>query len=153
MIKGSCLCGAVTFEAEHVVGPFELCHCTRCRKVSAGAFMPAIGVAVKGYRMLSGHQDVQQFQLPVREHPPGYLTLFCRNCGSPVPPPQPEGEWFEIPAGILDTDPGIRPDKHIYVDYRAPWVGIAEGLPRYTKDEIRTLRSATNPIKDDEEKP
>jgi hypothetical protein len=32
MIRGSCLCGGVTFEIERAVGPFELCHCSRCRK-------------------------------------------------------------------------------------------------------------------------
>jgi hypothetical protein len=33
-IKGSCLCGGVRFELDRAAGPFEICHCNRCRKVS-----------------------------------------------------------------------------------------------------------------------
>ncbi|MCZ6459403.1 MAG: aldehyde-activating protein, partial [Gammaproteobacteria bacterium] len=38
MYKGQCLCGAVAFEVEEIIGPFELCHCTRCRKSTGSAF-------------------------------------------------------------------------------------------------------------------
>ena len=39
MIRGSCLCGSVKFEIERAAGPFELCHCARCRKVSGSAYL------------------------------------------------------------------------------------------------------------------
>ena len=42
-ITGSCLCGGVRFEVDRVVGPFELCHCNRCRKVSGSAFTAMVG--------------------------------------------------------------------------------------------------------------
>ena len=38
MIKGSCLCGGVKFEIRGSKGPFELCHCNRCRKATGSAF-------------------------------------------------------------------------------------------------------------------
>ena len=44
MIQGGCLCGGVRFEIDRAVGPFELCHCRRCRKASGSAFMAGIGV-------------------------------------------------------------------------------------------------------------
>jgi hypothetical protein len=44
MFHGSCLCGGVRFEIERFVGPFELCHCTRCRKVSGSAYLTWLGV-------------------------------------------------------------------------------------------------------------
>ena len=34
IVKGSCLCGAVTFEATGEVEGFAVCHCTQCRKQS-----------------------------------------------------------------------------------------------------------------------
>jgi hypothetical protein len=34
-IRGSCLCGGVTFEIDRACGPAEFCHCNRCRKLSA----------------------------------------------------------------------------------------------------------------------
>lgn len=95
MIRGSCLCGGVRFGIERAVGPFELSHGTRCRKVS----------------------------------------------GSQLPDPSRIGEpWFEIPAGALDDDPVVRPDKHICVEFRAAWDRIADGLPQMTKKEIKASR-------------
>jgi len=44
MIRGSCLCGGVKFEITRAVGPFELCHCARCRKASGSAFVAGLGV-------------------------------------------------------------------------------------------------------------
>jgi hypothetical protein len=43
---------------------------------------------------------------------------------------------LEIPAGLLDDDPGLRPDKHIFVERRSAWFEIADALPRFTKQEI-----------------
>ena len=43
-MRGGCLCGGIVFEVAKFEGPFELCHCTRCRKVSGSAFVAAIGV-------------------------------------------------------------------------------------------------------------
>ena len=43
-IAGSCLCGGVRFEIAKALGPFELCHCSRCRKASGSAFAAMLGV-------------------------------------------------------------------------------------------------------------
>jgi len=53
-VEGGCLCGGVRFAIERAVGPFELCHCTRCRKASGSAFVAGVGVDVRDYRLLSG---------------------------------------------------------------------------------------------------
>lgn len=139
MIHGSCLCGRVAFELTRVVGPFELCHCPRCRKVSGSAFMAGVGVKAEDFRFLSGEDAIETFALPVRDTPPPYKVAFCRHCGSPVPQP-PESGWFEIAAGLLDDDPGIVPDKHIYVEGKAHWWEPGDGIPSYTAEEIREYR-------------
>ena len=72
---------------------------------------------------------------------PPYRASFCRRCGSPVPDPPPDSEWFEIPAGLLDGDPGLRPDKHILVELRAPWYEITDSLPRFDRARLRALRN------------
>lgn len=40
---------AVRFVVEAFAGPFELCHCSRCREVSGSAFVSGIGVAPDRY--------------------------------------------------------------------------------------------------------
>ena len=141
MIHGSCLCGGVKFEIARAVGPFELCHCTRCRKAGGSAFTAMVGVRRDDFHLTSGRELIRTYEAPVREVAPGYRTHFCTRCGSPVPNPSPETSWFEIPAGVLDDDPQLRPDRHIFVELRSPWFEIAGSLPQLDKAALVRLRS------------
>ena len=141
-IKGSCLCGSITFEIDRAVGPFEICHCNRCRKVSGSQNISAVGVNTADFRMLSGQKLVKFFSAPIIDHPPAYQSSFCSRCGSPVPNPSPEGDWFEIAAGLFDAPIGIQPDKHIYSEFTPDWDTITDDLPQYSKDELREYRSS-----------
>ena len=44
--------------------------------------------------------------------------------------------------GLLDGDPGLRPDKHIFVELNAPWHEIADSLPQLDKPALQALRAA-----------
>jgi hypothetical protein len=136
MISGSCLCGGVRFEIDRAVGPFELCHCSRCRKTSGTAFAATVGVRVEDFRLLSGAELIATYDAPILERPPPYRVSFCRRCGSNVPNPDPGADWFEIPAGLLEGDPQLRPDKHIFVELKPPWHPITDDLPRFTKAQL-----------------
>lgn len=141
MIKGSCLCGGVRFEIQRAVGPFELCHCRRCRKVSGSAFVAGLGVRTEDFRLLDGKDLIATYEAPIVRNPPPYRVSFCRRCGSPVPNPPPSSEWFEVPAGLLDDDPALKPDKHIFIELNAPWYVIADKLPQYDLPGLLELRS------------
>jgi hypothetical protein len=71
-------------------GPFELCHCTRCRKAGGSAFSAMVGVRRDDFRLTAGRELIRAYEAPVREVAPGYRTHFCGRCGSPVPNPNPE---------------------------------------------------------------
>jgi len=142
MIQGSCLCGTVRFEIKRAVGPFELCHCPRCRKVSGSAFVAGLGVRVEDFRLLSGADHIRAYEAPIRECPPAYRVAFCTRCGSTVPDPPEGSRWFEIPAGLLDDDPILRPDKHIFVECKSRWFEITDDLPQLTKEQIVAARRA-----------
>ena len=139
VLSGGCLCGRVRFEVDRLTGPFELCHCRRCRKVTGSAYAATVGALAEDFRFLSGTDAIRRIELPVRERPPAYGVSFCGDCGSALPDPPAEG-FFEIPAGLLDDDPGLRPDKHIYVEYAAPWHAIDDRLPRFTAEAIARHR-------------
>jgi hypothetical protein len=70
-------------------------------------------------------------------------VTFCSRCGSPVPNPPADAAWFEIPAGLLDDDPGLRPDKHIFVECKSRWYPIADSLPQLTKSDLVELRAGS----------
>jgi hypothetical protein len=146
MIRGSCLCGAVRFEIERASGPFELCHCNRCRKSSGSGYLAGIGVRMADFRFVQGQEHITVFELPVQEHAPGYQRPFCRFCGSPTPMPNLHGKWTEIPAGLLDDDPEIRPDRHIFSEHRAAWTPRGDGLPELDKQALIALRTRATKI-------
>jgi hypothetical protein len=141
MIRGSCLCGAVRFEVDRVAGPFELCHCSRCRKVSGSAFAAGIYVNREDLRFTKGLESIKTYEAPILRAPPPYRSSFCAQCGSSLPDPLAKSPLVEIPAGALDGDPQLRPDKHIYVDVKSPWFEIADNLPQFDQVEIRKHRS------------
>ena len=142
MIRGSCLCGGVRFEITNTTGPFELCHCNRCRKASGSAFAAGLRVRGQDLRVTQGQELIKTFEAPIIEAPPPYTNYFCGRCGSPVPVPSDDAAWFDVPAGLLDDDPTIRPDKHIYTDFKSPWENISDRLPQMTKAQIRAHRRA-----------
>ena len=84
MIRGGCLCGGVRFEIARAVGPFELCHCSRCRKASGSAFVAGLGVRTEDFRLVAGRELIAAYEAPILEHPPAYRTAFCTRCGSPA---------------------------------------------------------------------
>ena len=84
-IKGSCLCGSVTFEIEKTVGPFEICHCSRCRKVSGSQGIAAVGVRTQDFRMLAGEDLIKGFTAPLLDAPPAYQVFSVLAVAHPSP--------------------------------------------------------------------
>lgn len=145
MIRGGCLCGGIRFEIARAAGPFELCHCTRCRKASGSAFVPWLGVRREDFRLLQGEELIRRYEAPLRNKPPAYRTSFCGRCGSPVPDPQWVCDFLEVHAGVLDDDPGLRPQRHILVEAKSPWFAITDALPQFDRAGIDALRNSLSP--------
>lgn len=145
MIRGSCLCGGVKIEVTRAVGPFELCHCSRCRKSTGSAFLPWLGARREDVHLLQGGDLVKTYEAPVHDSPPGYRSCFCGCCGSPVPDLNSATSWLEIPAGFFDDDPQIRPDKHIFVDVKSAWFDITDNLPQFDRIALKAYRKTQAP--------
>ncbi len=57
-----------------------------------------------------------------------------------MPLAAPTSEWLEVPAGLLDDDPGVRPERHIFVELLPAWDAIRDPLPQLTMPELVRLR-------------
>jgi hypothetical protein len=128
-VRGSCLCGAVRYEATGTAAAFDLDHCSRCRKASGSAFKAELIFRQAEFHWVSGRSLVRTYDAPVRSTPPGDRRTFCTLCGGPVPTV--DEDTINIPAGTLDDDSGLRPQRHIFVERKAPWFEIGGRLPRY----------------------
>ena len=124
MVRGSCLCGGIQFEADSVP-VISLCHCSMCRKSHGAAFVAHANIRTPDFRLVKGEELIQNY-----ESSPGIQRAFCRVCGSNAPYPWFGGTW-SVPAGLFDDDPGVRPAIHIFVGSKAPWWQIADDLPQF----------------------
>lgn len=122
MHKGSCLCGAVSFEVEGELTPPDACHCTICRKIS-GHYWASSDVARDAVTII-GEDEVGWYQSSEKVR-----RGFCRNCGSPLFWDVEGRAKLSISMGAFDPPTGTRLAKHIFVPDKGDYYEIADGLP------------------------
>ena len=76
MLTGSCLCGAIAYEADAALSRIVHCHCQTCRKTHGAAFSSVTAVP-RGVPLDSRQRSAGRF-----ESSPGKLRRFCTRCGS-----------------------------------------------------------------------
>ena len=127
-LQGGCLCGAVRFE---ITAPFltaGYCHCTRCQRRTGTGSSVNGRVPRAGFRLLQGRERISA------HHPPdGKAKLFCSDCGSALFSGDPfSDEEVAVRLGVLDGDPGIRPQFRQFLDSAVAWEPIPDdGLERH----------------------
>ena len=117
-VRGSCVCGEVRWRAQGRPKVFQYCFCSRCRKVSGGAFVPNLFLPADGVSFLSGEHRIRRFDLPETRY---WSTAFCEVCGSSVPWLSRNGRSWIMAAGALDDDPGIRASLGVFYGSKAAW--------------------------------
>lgn len=121
---GSCLCGGVRYETTAPVKASSHCHCSMCRKAHGAAFATYGNVRREHHRFVQGQALVRTYQSSAQ-----VTRTFCSVCGSPLlwHSEGAHADWVAVP---LDTPYDTPPQKHIYVDSKAPWVVIGDGYPQ-----------------------
>lgn len=125
---GSCNCGQVRFEYVGEPSAMWNCHCTRCRRARGAAHATNVFVPKNQFRWVCGEGHVKNFKLPDAER---FGQAFCSGCGSIMPRINPNFHLVVVPAGCLDSEPGMRPGGHIFVGSKAEWFDITGDLPQY----------------------
>ena len=130
-LHGSCLCGAVRFEADLPLRWFQYCHCISCRKTTSSAHAAHLFLPPEQFRWVSGEENIQRF-IDEKDNP-GYKRFFCKTCGSSVPRLNRTEEWMVVQAGLLDGEPPTRPERNIFWSDRAPWFTDVDALPKFSE--------------------
>lgn len=127
MLRGSCLCGSVTYEVHGNPQAMYYCHCSMCRKASGSSFATNMLVKEADFVFRSGQDLVKSFQSSSGEH-----RYFCSGCGSPIYSKAAARQGVvSVRCGTLDDDPLVRPAEHIYVGSKAPWFEIHDHVRQY----------------------
>jgi hypothetical protein len=127
MMKASCLCGSVVFR---VTSPFisaSICHCTQCRKTHAGTGAAYGTCLKKDVEWISTKKRVRRFASSERVR-----RGFCKDCGSPIYYYHKDfPNHIEISLGVLDDEPNLAPDHHLFVSSKPDWYDISDDLLQY----------------------
>jgi hypothetical protein len=123
MHKGSCLCGAISFEVEGDLPEANACHCSKCRK-HTGHFEAGVDVP-RSVVTISGHEKITWFHSSERVR-----RGFCSVCGSSLFFDPVHLDWIGIMMGAFDTPTNTKLALHIFVADKGDYYEIADGLPQ-----------------------
>lgn len=144
MAKGSCLCGAVVFNVDDGGSNMSHCHCSMCRKFHGALFATY-------YDATNFYFEQGEDSMATYESSPGFMRSFCKHCGSTLPEGEESDTGACVPAGLMDDDPGVRPEKHIFCESKADWYDITDSLPQQEHygdgDLARVVDMVSPPLK------
>lgn len=129
-LLGSCLCGALQYEATGNPTRFYHCHCSRCRKASGTGHATNLFLADAKLVFTQGESLLKSYKIPEAER---FTRQFCSECGSSVARYVKEMNGVIIPAGSLGSEPPIKPQARIFWDSRAEWSCSDEPLPHFSE--------------------
>ncbi|PCH60787.1 MAG: hypothetical protein COC19_05455 [SAR86 cluster bacterium] len=129
MIKGSCLCGNVTYDIAGNLSDIIHCHCRTCRKAHGSAFSSVVAVKNEDFK-LSSIKPLSSF-----ESSPGKTRYFCSNCGTQIYAQRADRDHLILRMGSLDTDISVKEKHHIWVSHKASWYTINSKLPECQENE------------------
>lgn len=123
---GSCLCGAVTYEATGPMREVVFCHCGQCRK-QTGLYYASTNVAdsdltVRGAEYVTWYQSSEKGR-----------RGFCKHCGSALFWKYEGANRTSIQAGTVDQPTELTPGYHIFCADKGDFYEILDGLPQYSK--------------------
>ena len=66
-----------------------------------------------------------------------FATSFCSKCGSSLPWLAKTEKVVVVPAGTLDSHPGIEPFQNIFYASKAEWYKTPGKLPEYEELPVK----------------
>ena len=131
--KGNCLCGAIAWQLSAPFPRIGHCHCTMCQKAHGASFASYVSIPVSQFTLEAGESAVKVYQSSS-----DFKRAFCNTCGSVVPVAQSDGV-VHVPAGGLQADfVALGAQEHIFVDSRAAWTSLHDGIPAFSAYPARS---------------
>jgi hypothetical protein len=128
-LTGGCACGAVRYRLESAPMFVHCCHCRDCQRQTGSAFVLNALIETDRVTLLQG--EVARSPMPTDSGRPHGIDR-CKACGTAV--------WSEyggiaklrfVRVGTLDDPAAVRPDVHIYVRTKQPWITLPPGVPAF----------------------
>lgn len=127
-LEGGCACGAVRYGLS--AGPMfvHCCHCLNCQRQTGSAFVINVLIETENVHVLSG----APVQVDVPRDGARVQTIHrCPTCQVAVWSSYGRPKLSFVRAGTLDVPSSVKPDVHIYVRSKLPWVTPPSSVPAF----------------------
>lgn len=127
--SGSCLCSAVCYQVIEFEPLIGHCHCTMCQKFHGAAFSTFAEVKLENLYWVSGYDNLKSYQADN-----GSIRKFCKTCGSSMvfcSVHNLRSGTIELAISTLDQAGKLKPDAHIFMGSKVPWLSITDDLDKY----------------------
>jgi hypothetical protein len=121
---GRCMCGDVRFEYHGKPTETVHCHCESCRRHASSPFVTFVVIDKDAFRYTRGTPVLYKSS-------PSVKRTHCGRCGSPIS--YEDDREFAIYACTLEDLTLVKPQAHIMVAERLPWLDFGDDLPCYEK--------------------
>jgi hypothetical protein len=126
-ISGRCLCGAVAFRADVAKREVDICHCSMCRRWSAG---PYIGLGYDGVVAFEGADNICVYKSSEWAE-----RAFCKVCGTSLYYHLLGTDHYSFSANALDDQSGLVLTLQIFIDEKPAYYDFANDTPKLTGAE------------------
>jgi hypothetical protein len=125
-VTGSCLCGAVSFEAKLPSLWCAHCHCTMCRRYHGAPLVTWVGFQAAHVTFTAGENRVSWYHSSPQAH-----RGSCATCGSSfLFRSERWPDELHICLANIDQPIDRAPEGHVYYDAHVPWLQLSDNLPR-----------------------
>ncbi len=121
MLKGTCLCGDISFETAAQPQGASMCHCSQCRKQSGGIWSSAY-VAETDLTITGEVLWYEASQSAKRGS--------CPRCGAFLFWKAHDEDTISFALGAVDGPTGLELTKHIFVSDKGDYYKIADDVPQ-----------------------
>jgi hypothetical protein len=128
-LPGGCACGAVRYSLQSRPMFVHCCHCRDCQRQTGSAFVLNAIIETDRISLLSGTPHPNP--LPTESGRP-HDVYRCPTCGTAL--------WSDygrrpglrfVRVGTLDNATALRPDVHIFVRSKLPWITLPPDVPAF----------------------
>jgi hypothetical protein len=137
-LSGGCSCGAVRYSLQSRPMFVHCCHCRDCQRQTGSAFVLNAIIETDRISLLSG--TPQPYPQPTESGRP-HDVYRCDACGTAL--------WSDygrrpglrfVRVSTLDDPTALRPDVHIFVRSKLPWIALPPDVPAFdVYYDMRTL--------------
>ncbi len=128
VVKGSCLCGAISLSTTRMNHHVAACHCSMCRKWGGGALLAVecgSNVSFRGEENIGIYQSSEWAE-----------RGFCKKCGSHLFYRLKQNNQYYIPVGIFDNDEGFVFEHQVFIDEKPEYYSFANETKNMTGAEL-----------------